>query len=320
MTYEPDAASNTDTPMVTATSAARCTDLVSASAGMARWRLQVIPERPLVANAHLGTMLRGALGHALRELACRCASPAHHTDCLYQQIFEPVPPNHGPTRFSSPPPAFVLTPPAMGLEARHGFEFRLTLLGPSIRHPSLVLAAFKHAGRQGLGAGKVGARIHLMAQESLPTPMPRPDGFAITFTSPVFLKHQGKPMAAERVQLADIVSALWRRLDLLRQLHGVHPSLPPLEQWLADSAPLDMTARLERAQFHRYSNKQKQKVPTEGLIGQLRVRGAVSPSLLQAFTLGQWLHIGGKTSLGLGAYQLHVPTRPRMHISMENTA
>ncbi|MGH8590087.1 MAG: CRISPR system precrRNA processing endoribonuclease RAMP protein Cas6, partial [Gammaproteobacteria bacterium] len=43
-----------------------------------------------------------------------------------------------------------------------------------------------------------------------------------------------------------------------------------------------------------------------GLLGQITYRGDLSP-FLPWLALGEWMHIGGKTSFGLGRYTIEPP-------------
>ena len=60
--------------------------------------------------------------------------------------------------------------------------------------------------------------------------------------------------------------------------------------------------------YARYSNRQGQPIPMEGITGTLRLEGPMGDGLRDAFALGQWLHLGGKAPLGQGGYRVRVPS------------
>ncbi|MCI0724015.1 MAG: CRISPR system precrRNA processing endoribonuclease RAMP protein Cas6, partial [Acidobacteria bacterium] len=53
----------------------------------------------------------------------------------------------------------------------------------------------------------------------------------------------------------------------------------------------------------RYSGRQKEWMQFGGLLGSVTYEGALKP-FLPWLALGEWLHVGGKTSFGLGRYRI----------------
>ncbi|RLC18770.1 MAG: hypothetical protein DRI57_07960 [Deltaproteobacteria bacterium] len=53
----------------------------------------------------------------------------------------------------------------------------------------------------------------------------------------------------------------------------------------------------------RYSNRQKRSMPFGGLIGEVTFAGDLAP-FWPFILLGEWMHVGKKTSFGLGQYEL----------------
>jgi CRISPR/Cas system endoribonuclease Cas6 (RAMP superfamily) len=54
-------------------------------------------------------------------------------------------------------------------------------------------------------------------------------------------------------------------------------------------------------QWDRYSNRQQQKMTMGGVLGHLTLTGELAP-FLPLLHLGQWLHVGNKTTFGMGQY------------------
>ena len=272
-----------------------------------RWTLHLDLASPLQV-LYPGSMLRGAFGHSLKALACNCIHE-HHADCLYQQIFEPVAPADWPARFSNCPPAYVIS--ACGdARPRQKLSFSFTLLGPCLQHRDLLWRSWQAAGSRGFGQEQITARLLPGAAQQLDASLFNRKYLQIKLTSPLLLKHkhygtrQSRPLAATELTLRDLLVALHRRLELTHRLYGVPTQLPALAQWLDEAIGLTLHSTLREQHFARHSNRQQQRMPLFGLTGSLTLRGPISPSLLHALTLGQWLHIGGKIALGLGGYEL----------------
>lgn len=285
--------------------------------------VELMQNRELV--PHLGSMLRGAFGHALMALAC-CHKTPHATDCIYQSVFEPAAPSGWPSRFSDCPPAYVITPPAYGSVERKSqyFQFNMTLLGVAPSFGDVIEQAWHQAGLNGLGRDRVKARIHCIQRTAAqPVTVPGRE-LSLRITTPMMLKQHSshRPrhyrLAASEVTFDAILRALHRRLELVQRLYDVPAEpLPTLEDLMADGAALNCRTDLSDVDFRRHSNRQRRDMPLAGVIGHLRLDGAISPRLTAALALGQWLHIGGKTSFGLGAYKMSFLDAPGVRLYLE---
>ena len=84
---------------------------------LARYRFDWRVTRPVRMPEYAGSMLRGAFGHALRQLACmtkqkECDGCPLIANCPYIGIFAPVPPAaHTLQKFSQIPVPYVIEPP-----------------------------------------------------------------------------------------------------------------------------------------------------------------------------------------------------------------
>lgn len=253
---------------------------------------------------HAGSTLRGCFGHALRALGCCGATDENHAaDCLYQAIFKPTRPPHVAPRFGDIPPAFVITPPPPLPGGMQPFEFEMTLLRPAAANRDLVMASWVLAGQRGFDPGAVPAVIRPVGELSLPQP-PSGDILRLALRSPLYLKQAGTSLSAERLNAAELVSALSRRLALLSQLHELLPDAVQPDDWIACADAMELRAQTRPAAYNRFSHRQGRIMPLQGLLGGLTLEGVRDLGLRDAFALGQWLHIGAKTSQGLGAYAL----------------
>jgi hypothetical protein len=87
---------------------------------LARYRFEWRATSPLRIPDYAGSMLRGAFGHALRQLACmtkqkKCDGCALITSCPFPSIFAPVSPAaHTLQKFSEIPVPYIIEPPEWG--------------------------------------------------------------------------------------------------------------------------------------------------------------------------------------------------------------
>ena len=281
-----------------------------------RWSLHLDLARPLQVT-HPGSMLRGAFGHALKTLACKCHSE-HHAGCVYQQIFEPAAPIDWPARFNNCPPAYVLSVPTE-FGPRQSIHFGFTLLGPCLHHRGLLWRAWQVAAAGGFGPQQITPHLHPGDEQQLQEPLSGCQQLQIRLLSPLLLKHKSRgtlksrPLAPEELTLRNLLVALHRRLELTQRLYGVPSQLPELAVWLKEADALDLRADLQEQHFARHSNRQQQSMPLYGLSGVIHLSGPLSSSLRSALAIGQWLHIGGKTALGFGGYRLHSSIESSVH-------
>jgi hypothetical protein len=124
------------------------------------------------------------------------------------------------------------------------------------------------------------------------------------------LQHQGKPVfKPQQLDATTLVRALLRRQMQWHQITRQTPTEPaptgqdPLP--CAAACNLD-TRNLQWHDIQRFSGTQNQKLPLGGLIGSATLRGpnAAMQALLPLLQLGEQLHIGKETVMGLGRFQL----------------
>jgi hypothetical protein len=130
-----------------------------------RLRFVLRAERAATLVPFHGSMLRGAFGHALRQVACTmgpeqpCDSCRLRRTCAYPWIFEtwiegtPPPFLRG---IPSAPRPYVFEPGSTRetLEAGEELPFDLLLIGKGCAHPRRVLQAVERMAASGLGAGR----------------------------------------------------------------------------------------------------------------------------------------------------------------------
>lgn len=257
-----------------------------------------------------GSALHGGFGHALKKIA----------PFYYQSIFEPG-------KDSAYPKPFVLLPPLDQDETYQPdreFTCELTLFGSAIQHFSICHAALEYLGRE-MGFGNNRGKFTI---ESIETALPA----NLAQHTPPDQAISGLDIAASRTGISGnrITLHLPTRLRLkadgrlIRQAPPFHlffarllGRLNTLSTFYGDGkiAEADLRGELlnqakninlvqDDARWKdlpRFSGKQKQWMKFGGLLGTINYEGDLQP-FLTYLAVGEWMHVGGKTSFGLGKY------------------
>jgi len=288
-------------------------------------RFHLLAITPLQLSAYKGSTFHGAFGWALRRLY----RP------LYDQLYEPAAtllPAGDSKRVALPKP-FVLVPP---LETQCHYppgsplSCDLLLIGPACYSLTACLCAFEHLGQEGLGTGRgrfeiqrverlaPGAPPHLLLEQGGTAVMhPGPpttsqevtrgredrdiDKVTLTFDTRLRLKNDNR-LVRTCPEFATFLERVIARINLLSgAYHG-----GPIIEHEAKQALLEQ-ARHVTIRSHdlvwddwaRYSGRQKEWMQFGGLLGSVTYDGELKP-FMPMLALGEWLHVGGKTSFGLG--------------------
>ncbi|MCL4745051.1 MAG: CRISPR system precrRNA processing endoribonuclease RAMP protein Cas6 [Burkholderiaceae bacterium] len=298
----------------------------------ARYLMEFEVVSPFRLPEYAGSTLRGVFGHSLRNIGCAtrmvtCAGCPLAADCAYNQLFEAEGTAGLRRKYSRLPNPFVIEPPGWGArryEAGEKLRFGFVLLGDALRHLQLVVSGWRHAMLGSIGPDRGRARLARIRHEQDPewrSPdefdrwrQPRgairldnaggaPDTATIAFDTPLRIKREGAVLGPEEITPRDLVAALVRRTaDVLEFNAGIKPMLN--RNGSGDcTGGIEMIADLRWQDWHRYSNRQCREMPLGGVVGQARLGGRLQP-IWPLLYLGQWLHLGGKTTFGLGRYTL----------------
>lgn len=302
---------------------------------VARYRFEFQVRQSIRLPDYAGSMLRGAFGHALRQLACmarqkECAGCPLLATCPYPAIFAPPPPaTHSLQNFTQIPAPHVIEPPAWGsrmLATGETLAFHHVLIGRALQELPLIILAWRRALARGLGAadGTADLRRVVHCSDSGEHEIHRPEVGSIAphvqtitlradpkqlvvssttlcFSTPLRLQHNGHALPPGKLQARTLLLAIIRRANLLAEFHGDGPLLEDFAALSAACADIRDEKRLTWLDWTRYSSRQKQKMSLGGVVGTWRLEGPLAP--FQPFLeLGAWLHVGKETAFGLGRY------------------
>jgi hypothetical protein len=291
------------------------------------YRLRAVADESIHLPGFAGATLRGALGHALRELSCMTGQ----TDCLgcpllgncrYPALFEPKLLGREDPRQPTPPPPYIIRSPVAQprtYQPGEAFEFEMVLFDLTSADLELILRAWQRALWKGLGARKGRARLALVQQAqdgqwidlfqpsagqwsavapslTVPEPPQTLSSLTLMFVSPVRLQHRGRLCLANQLNADIVAGALKRRLQ-----HLIAPQAMPD---MLDTKSLSLKTDMRLYRWERQSSRQGRNIRLDGLLGDVQLAGSGLADWWPWLWLGQYTHIGKNVSHGLGQYQL----------------
>lgn len=262
---------------------------------LAKYRFTLEATEPITLPTYKGSAFHGGFGHALMQI-----SPI-----WYRYFFE-----SGPGDKDDWPQPFVILPPLEETEnyqpGEH-FHCELTLFGEATQHYAIAQAAIEYLGMQ-MGLGYTHGKFHITEiKETVPqTSTTCAITKQITLRLPTRLRiKSGKQLYRNAPQFNVLIARLLGRIKTLQFAYS--------DQCLDDETCRHLLQQakqiairhngLQWDDWERFSGRQKKWMNFGGLMGNVSYAGELQP-FMEYLELGQWLHIGGKTSFGLGKYEL----------------
>jgi hypothetical protein len=291
---------------------------------------------------YAGSMLRGAFGHAFRQLSCMtkardCQGCDMVAVCPFAQVFSPyeIPREHSAFQtLQQLPVNFVIEPPQRG--ARHYAEgelliFDMVLMGSALSYLSIIIMAWRRTFLKGLGReegkgelldvfliNEEGQQVSIYTEDNPVIAAHRQvltlsdtveaETIRMKLQTPLRIEIRKQPLGARAMTEADFFNSLIRRISLLAPSVGAR-DIPKTElhhivrQLRQQAESVSGEKRLSWKEWTRYSGRQNQAIKLGGVIGDWHLYN-VTPALQQILLIGTWLHAGKETVFGLGKYQI----------------
>jgi hypothetical protein len=280
---------------------------------------------------------RGAFGHALRRTACvtgqkTCTGCPLRESCVYAYLFETPPPAAAGRmrRYPSVPHPMVIrnTDPDR-LRGNGLVPLEMLLFGEQAgNHLPFIIQALRRMGEQGLTRRRHRLRLQSVEQRytdgsarrlwqvgatgmSVPEPerftIPEAPGQPITlrFETPLRLMRQGRLIDAESLTPQDLLRSLTRRLSMLAYFHAGVDLVQPYRELHRQAATLAwLEPRFGKRCWTRWSSRQRQKIGLDGVVGEACLDLRAQTDLWPWLWLGQFVHAGKATVMGLGRYEI----------------
>ncbi len=305
-----------------------------------RYRLVFEALSPVMLSEYSGSAWRGLLGHGLRHVSCvtrarTCEGCLLADSCVYASVFESRSIDSGQGRFQMKPHPFVLTMKESGqrqIATGENLELEISLFGKANAALPYLILGMTEGGKLGMGRGYARFVLTGLLQETvlgaknwinvydpeqgrltllsvLPAELPpAPESVDIELLTPLRMKRKGKLVGPREFAAADFLRQLWRRTQDMGHFYsdGESASELPLPTSRADSFS-GTRISLKWHDWTRYSSRQKTTMKMGGVVGQIRLQGESLNDWWPILWMGQWLHLGKATSMGLGHYQLILP-------------
>ena len=262
---------------------------------LARYRFEWRVIKPIRMPEYAGSMLRGAFGHALRQVSCMtkqkdCTACPLLATCPYPAIFEPRPSTtHTLQKFSQLPVPYVIEPEVWGaheLAAGDTFSFQFVIIGDALKNLPLIVLAWRRALLRGVGVINGTADllrvVHCTVDGEREVFAPD-DGsvlqhaqqitlsegdfsihddieIILNFVSPLRLQRNGHALAPDNLDARTLLMALLRRANLLSEFHGGRPLVTDFEMYVKLCELVSDQKNLRWRDWTRFSSRQGQKM------------------------------------------------------------
>ncbi|MGV6859765.1 MAG: CRISPR system precrRNA processing endoribonuclease RAMP protein Cas6 [bacterium] len=287
-------------------------------------------------NDFTGSMWRGSFGHSLKKSVCvthesNCDQCMLYQTCAYSYLFETPPPSNAEKmrKYNAIPHPFVLHVPSHQkgeVKAGDTLSLGLTLIGKSNQQLPYVIHAFKLVGDNGITKTKAklslesvlhvgrdtnnivftkGSQLSPVTNAPISIP-PLPDkDITIILETPFRVKSRGHFVKPQQFDFFSLFSSLLRRISMLTNFH----TDTPLETNFAFLSQQAKTIKLKKTSLHwkdwtRYSSRQQTSLQMGGLIGTITLSTKELEPFWPYLWIGQTVHAGKGTSMGLGQYTI----------------
>ncbi len=249
---------------------------------------------PISLPCYKGSAFHGGFGHALAII-----SPT-----WYRYFFQAATENG-----TLIPKPFVLLPPLdlqQNYQTGEAFSFELTLFtGEATGHYAIAQAAIEYLGNEmGLGYTRGKFKIKKMSLSSFSSNNAIPQTLTVKLCTRLRLKTNNR-LHKQPPGFSLFIKSLLARLKTLQHSYS-HIAIDEshyqhlLQQSQSITIPHSTTYWDE---WDRYSGSQKEWMKFGGLLGEIIYQGDLQ-AFMPYLQMGEWTHIGGKSSFGLGRYSL----------------
>ncbi|MGC8739380.1 MAG: CRISPR system precrRNA processing endoribonuclease RAMP protein Cas6 [Candidatus Hydrogenedens sp.] len=289
-----------------------------------------------------GSMIRGALGHALKKVSCAlkrftCPECPIREKCAYSMCFEtPIPKSSEiMKKYPKAPHPYILEPPIESKERYEPgevFECNLTLVGRAKDFLPHFIYALDVMAEEGFGRGRGKSKLislDYLTPENKWNALYSPEaneflGEPYSFKIQDILQKKEQLLLDKRIEIqyitptrlvidgnlhdtgeiAYILPGLLRRLTLLQYFFcGGYLEKDVISLVEAGKNLQPLHSAFQWQDWVRYSSRQDRKVIMGGFIVSI-VYEQIPSEILEVLCWGERLHIGKGTVFGLGKYNL----------------
>ncbi|HHL19405.1 MAG TPA: CRISPR system precrRNA processing endoribonuclease RAMP protein Cas6 [Thiothrix sp.] len=303
---------------------------------LAEYRFHFTAQTDFLLPPYTGSAWRGLFGHALKRTVCvthekHCENCLLWQQCVYSYIFETPPPATTTMmrKSKTAPHPFIIRPDpqqAQTVKAGDSLFIDMVLIGRANQQLPYIIHAMQQIGKRGIGfqRGKfaltfieqytkqgrqtiyyAGERLTALPATAIDIPPLPKSSVTLHFVTP-FRSVQRKNVIIEaNFSFAALFTPLMRRLLLLSYFHTDYLFQPDFNQLIEQAKKLTLEKKaLYWQDWQRYSSRQKTTMSLGGLMGSIELATADLQPFWSMLILGQYVHVGKVTVMGLGRYTL----------------
>jgi hypothetical protein len=297
-----------------------------------KFTLSLKLDGPLRAPRFKGSMLRGAMGHQLKRVACvssdsDCDACPVTKSCPYFVSFETRGLFDGNQRDLPHPYLINCKDERRELKKGGSLTFDLILMGSHVRNLPYFLTSFIRAGAsKGLTRDEIGfevisvknkgteiydAQSQCLLEDQTPAPDPvedlsPADSLEINLLTPTRIR-SNKRYVGKELESLDFLKCLYHTMEGLQPYLG-NLSLPSKTDFFGRSSELKIQNKHLRWQpVIRHSNRQRKKIAMGGVMGSFQLQGKLIEEIVPYLSLLPLTNLGKNRVFGLGQVEISFP-------------
>ena len=296
------------------------------------FRFNFHSNNPIRLPPYPGSAWRGAFGHALKKTVCvvrntPCAECLLKSSCAYSYLFETPPPANSEKmrKYTAAPHPFVLQMP-LAEQQDTRYPLQIVVFGHGQRFFPYLVHALNTAGNDGLGGRRQVLQLETVEQlfpASAPQPVyregqldvlsppampaipPMPGRIRLLIHTPLRIKQDSKNVNGAHFHFAPFFGSLLRRISMLTYFHTDTPLTTDFAALMRQAGTVEFAdKKLRWHDWTRYSSRQQTEMQLGGVLGSLELDPEGLEDFWPYLWLGQWVHAGKATSMGLGRYTI----------------
>ena len=303
---------------------------------LAEYRFHFTAQTDFLLPPYTGSAWRGLFGHALKQTVCithekHCEDCLLWQQCVYSYIFETPPPATTTMmrKSKTAPHPFIIRPdPNQAQTVKQGDHLfiDMVLIGKANQQLPYIIHAMQQIGKRGIGyqRGKFALTFieqhtaqgretiyhtgeRLTALPIVPIKIPAlPQGnITLNFVTPFRHTQQGRLILETTFSFYALLNPLMRRFSLLSYFHTERLFQLDFKALTAQAKQVKLQQQsLHWHHWQRYSSRQKTTISMSGVMGSIELAATDLAPFWQMLFLGQYVHAGKVTVMGLGRYHL----------------
>ncbi len=303
---------------------------------LAKYRFHFTATTDIQFPEYAGSAWRGLFGHQLKRTVCvthqrDCKACLLWRNCVYTYLFETPPALDAAMmrKYPAAPHPYIFHPDNQ--QQRHlakgaNFKIDMSLIAKANQHLPYIIHTFYKAGKTGIGKqrGKFeldyveqehngdwkiiyqqGGELQAFLAQTPEIPSLGEGKLKLELVTPCRLRVKNQYIQGDTFEFYHLMSNLIRRISSLHYFHQGEELKADFAALVQQSKNISLeNKKLQWKDWSRYSSRQQQALKMGGLIGSFEIDSSKLAELWQWLYLGQYIHLGKGTVMGLGLIQI----------------